>query len=48
MGKIVTIAIHKGGTGKTTVAAHLAFVGAERALAHFSSISTPRETRRTP
>jgi chromosome partitioning protein len=29
MGKIVTIAIHKGGTGKTTVAAHLAFLGAE-------------------
>lgn len=29
MGKIITIAIHKGGTGKTTVAAHLAFLGAE-------------------
>jgi chromosome partitioning protein len=30
MGKIVTIAIHKGGTGKTTVATHLAFLAAER------------------
>lgn len=29
MGKIITIAIRKGGTGKTTVAAHLAFLGAE-------------------
>lgn len=29
-GKIVTIAIHKGGTGKTTIAAHLAFLAAER------------------
>jgi chromosome partitioning protein len=32
MGKIVTIAIHKGGTGKTTVATHLAFLAAERGL----------------
>jgi chromosome partitioning protein len=30
MGKIVTIAIHKGGTGKTTVATHLAFSASER------------------
>jgi chromosome partitioning protein len=30
MGKIVTVSIHKGGTGKTTVAAHLAFLSAER------------------
>jgi chromosome partitioning protein len=30
MGKIVTIAIHKGGTGKTTVATHLAFLASER------------------
>ena len=30
MGKIVTVSIHKGGTGKTTIAAHLAFLAAER------------------
>ena len=30
MGKIVTIAIHKGGTGKTTIATHLAFLASER------------------
>jgi chromosome partitioning protein len=30
MGKIVAVSIHKGGTGKTTVAAHLAFLSAER------------------
>jgi chromosome partitioning protein len=32
MGKIVTIAIHKGGAGKTTIAAHLAFLSAERGV----------------
>ena len=30
MGKICTVAIHKGGTGKTTVSAHLAFLDAEQ------------------
>ena len=30
MGKICTVAIHKGGAGKTTVSAHLAFLAAER------------------
>jgi chromosome partitioning protein len=30
MGKVVTVAIHKGGAGKTTVATHLAFLAAER------------------
>jgi hypothetical protein len=30
MGKICTVAIHKGGTGKTTVSAHLAFLAAEQ------------------
>jgi len=30
MGKILTVAIHKGGTGKTTVAGHLAFLASER------------------
>jgi chromosome partitioning protein len=30
MGKIVTVAIHKGGAGKTTVATHLSFLAAER------------------
>lgn len=30
MGKIITVSIHKGGTGKTTIAAHLAFLAAER------------------
>jgi cellulose biosynthesis protein BcsQ len=29
MGRICTVAIHKGGTGKTTVSAHLAFLAAE-------------------
>ncbi|HVV52352.1 MAG TPA: ParA family protein [Polyangia bacterium] len=30
MGKILTVSINKGGTGKTTIAAHLAFLAAER------------------
>lgn len=30
MGKVVTVAIHKGGAGKTTVATHLAFLASER------------------
>src|SRR5665213_424539 len=30
MGKLCTVAIHKGGTGKTTVSAHLAFLAAEQ------------------
>ena len=30
MGKICTVAIHKGGTGKTTVSAHLAFFASEQ------------------
>jgi chromosome partitioning protein len=30
MGKICTVAIHKGGTGKTTVSAHLAFLASEQ------------------
>jgi chromosome partitioning protein len=30
MGKVCTVAIHKGGTGKTTVSAHLAFLASEQ------------------
>lgn len=30
MGKIVTVAIHKGGTGKTTIVSHLAFYAASK------------------